>query len=98
MTESHLDTRLTDLTVWAGQVLGNDVLHIVPASADASFRRYFRIVQGANSYVAMDAPPDKEDVRPFLHVAHLMQAAGVNVPRIIAEDVTRGYLLLSDLG
>jgi len=98
MTHPQSDMRLDDLTRWARQVLGNDALHIEPASADASFRRYFRITDGASSYIAMDAPPEKEDVRPFLQVAALMQAAGVNVPRIIAEEVNQGYLLLSDLG
>ncbi len=82
---------------WAPQVLGKG-LSFAPASADASFRRYFRITQNTNTYIAMDAPPDKEDVRPFLHVAKLMQAAGVHVPTILAEDVIQGYLLLDDLG
>ncbi len=97
MTAPH-DTRLAILTDWARQMLGTDQLHIEPASADASFRRYFRIKRGNETFIAMDAPPDKEDVRPFLHVASLMQAAGVHVPHAVAEDVTNGYLLLTDLG
>jgi len=98
MTEPHRDLRLDALTSWAEQVLGTDQLQIAPASADASFRRYFRIRKGAETFIAMDAPPDKEDVRPFLHVASLLQAAGVHVPRAVAEDVGNGYLLLTDLG
>ncbi|MES1196117.1 MAG: phosphotransferase [Steroidobacter sp.] len=86
------------LIAWVQQVLGDRQLTFAPASADASFRRYFRFTQGASTYIAMDAPPEKEDVRPFLHVTSLMQAAGVNVPQVLAEDVMRGYLLLSDLG
>jgi N-acetylmuramate 1-kinase len=98
MTEPHRDLRLETLTRWAQQVLGTEQLEIAPASADASFRRYFRIRKGHETFIVMDAPPDKEDVRPFLHVANLLQAAGVHVPRAVAEDVANGYLLLTDLG
>lgn len=92
------DTRLATLTAWAKQVLATEALEIAPASADASFRRYFRIRRDHETFIAMDAPPDKEDVRPFLHVANLMAAAGVHAPRAVAEDVANGYLLLTDLG
>jgi hypothetical protein len=70
------------------------------ASADASFRRYFRIDRhdGAGSLVIMDAPPAQENCAPFVHVAGLMQAAGLNVPRILAWDEARGFMLMSDLG
>ena len=98
MTEPTYDLRLEFLTRWTQQVLGTEQLEIAPASADASFRRYFRIHNGHDTFIAMDAPPDKEDVRPFLHVANLLHAAGVHVPRAIAEDVANGYLLLTDLG
>lgn len=98
MTGLNNDVRLTQLQSWAQQVLGATALHIAPASADASFRRYFRIVRGADSFIAMDAPPDKEDVRPFLQVASLLNDAGVHVPQAIASDVANGYLLLTDLG
>lgn len=98
MNESARDIRLETLGMWARQVLATEELRIAPASADASFRRYFRIQKGNESFIVMDAPPDKEDVRPFLHVANLMQAAGVHAPRAVAEDVANGYLLLTDLG
>jgi aminoglycoside/choline kinase family phosphotransferase len=70
-----------------------------PASADASFRRYFR-VDGAQgqSCIVMDAPPDKENCRPFVQVAELMAAAGLRVPAILAWDEAQGFMLLSDLG
>ncbi len=70
------------------------------ASADASFRRYFRIDRhdGAGSLVIMDAPPAQENCAPFVHVAGLMQAAGLNVPRILAWDAAQGFMLMSDLG
>lgn len=72
------------------------------ASADASFRRYFRLdrapAHGGGSLVVMDAPPAHEDCRPFVRVAGLMRAAGVRVPDILAWDEPQGFLLLSDLG
>ncbi len=74
---------------------------LVPASADASFRRYLRIQGGAGartSLIIMDAPPPLEDVRPFVHVAALMQQAGLNGPQVLEADATQGFLLLTDLG
>ena len=70
-----------------------------PASADASFRRYLRIdtAQGA-SCIVMDAPPDKENCRPFVQVQALMAEAGLNVPQILAWDEAGGFMLLTDLG
>ena len=70
-----------------------------PASADASFRRYLRIdtAQGA-SCIVMDAPPDKENCRPFVQVQALLQQAGLHVPQILAWDEANGFMLLSDLG
>ncbi len=68
------------------------------ASADASFRRYLRIDAVDRSFVVMDAPPPEEDVRPFVHVAHLIELAGLNAPRVLAQDVEHGFLLLTDLG
>ena len=70
-----------------------------PASADASFRRYLRLdAQDGSSRIVMDAPPDKEDCRPFVHVQGLMQAAGLPVPQIHAWDQAHGFMLLSDQG
>lgn len=70
------------------------------ASSDASFRRYFRIdaASGAGSFVVMDAPPPHEDVRPFVHVAGLVAAAGLNAPAVLGCDADAGFLLLTDLG
>lgn len=95
------DPRLTELTAWLATLTSPAVLpeSIRPASADASFRRYFRVdaADGA-TVIAMDAPPPHEDVRPFVHVAELLGATGVSVPKILAQDVERGFLLLTDLG
>ena len=72
---------------------------IEPASADASFRRYFRVtLENGETRIVMDAPPQHEDCRPFLKVANLFRQAGVHVPEIYAEDLGQGFLLLSDLG
>ena len=70
-----------------------------PASSDASFRRYFRAdLEAGGSVVVMDAPPPQEDVRPFVHVAGLISAAGLHGPRVLAADTSNGFLLLDDLG
>jgi len=70
-----------------------------PASADASFRRYLRIDSATGaSCIVMDAPPDKENCRPFVLVQGLMAAAGLNVPQILAWNEPGGFMLLSDLG
>ena len=72
---------------------------LAPASADASFRRYFRVtLADQRTFIVMDAPPELEDCRPFLKIAALFRAAGVHVPEIHAENLELGFLLLSDLG
>ncbi len=73
-------------------------LRLERASEDASFRRYFRVTAKAHTWIVMDAPPQREDCAPFVNVARLMRAAGVHVPEVIAQDLGRGFLLLSDLG
>ncbi|MBL8398201.1 MAG: phosphotransferase, partial [Candidatus Accumulibacter sp.] len=88
---------------WVGRIFAaefpGESLAIVPASADASFRRYFRVtLPDRTTRIVMDAPPDKEDCRPFLQVAELFAAAGINVPRVMVQDLSQGFLLLSDLG
>jgi aminoglycoside/choline kinase family phosphotransferase len=96
--------RSTRLDAWLAGALGHTAWTLAPASSDASFRRYFRVTMQdrpgpANAtLIVMDAPPDKEDCRPFVQVARLFADAGVNVPRILAEDFAQGFLLLSDLG
>ncbi|MBE2264279.1 MAG: phosphotransferase [Burkholderiaceae bacterium] len=77
-----------------------DTASVRMASADASFRRYLRVNHrgGAGSFIIMDAPPALENARPFVDVAALMQAAGLNVPQVLNWDEANGFLLLSDLG
>lgn len=91
------DARRARLDAWASQWLGTPVTG-EPASADASFRRYFRYRHEGRSLVAMDAPPDQEDCRPFIDVAERLAAAGVHVPRVLARDLEQGFLLLTDMG
>jgi aminoglycoside/choline kinase family phosphotransferase len=93
-----VDARLNALERWLGPQFPDRSFTLAPASEDASFRRYWRVSFDGRSFVAMDAPPEKEDCRPYLHVAGLFAAAGVHVPRIFAQDVGRGFLLLEDLG
>ena len=90
--------RKQQLQGWIEEQLRDAPFTLEVASADASFRRYFRVRCADRSLIAMDAPPAQEDCRPFVHVAGLMAAAGLNVPAIIASDLARGFLLLSDLG
>jgi N-acetylmuramate 1-kinase len=95
---SNADLRFDELRLWVSARLGASDLTFQRASEDASFRRYFRVSGSGRSWIVMDAPPEREDCRPFVKVARLMHAAGVHVPEILAEDLERGYLLLSDLG
>ena len=90
--------RLAALKTWLSAELDGQAFELAPASSDAGFRRYFRATFAGETRIVMDAPPDKEDCRPFLHVAELMRSAGVHVPAVYATDLARGFLLLSDLG
>jgi aminoglycoside/choline kinase family phosphotransferase len=92
------DSRLASLRQWLFEDLGFAGASLAPASADASFRRYFRVTRDADSYIVMDAPPDKEDSAPFLQVAGILGGLSLNAPIILARDMERGFLLLSDLG
>ncbi len=86
------------LTAWLHSLFPDTPFDLAPASADASFRRYFRATFADKSLIVMDAPPDKENCRPFIHVAQLFGATGVNVPQVLAQDLEQGFLLLTDLG
>ncbi|MEI6457730.1 MAG: phosphotransferase [Pseudomonadota bacterium] len=97
-TETRNDLRFAMLCDWLRVALELPVDTVVPASADASFRRYFRVHLGEITWIAMDAPPDREDSAPFVRVARLLAGIGVPVPQIRAVDLQRGFLLLSDLG
>jgi aminoglycoside/choline kinase family phosphotransferase len=91
-------TRAQQLRTWIAALYPGRAFRLEPASADASFRRYFRITFGDRTLIAMDAPPQHEDCRPFIKVAALLGAAGVHAPQVLAQDLDAGFLLLSDLG
>lgn len=93
-----MDERLNILSRWTESILGSPV-NLKPASADASFRRYFRVFgPGADTYIVMDAPPEHESVETFARVAARFKQLGVNVPVVHALDDARGLALLSDMG
>ena len=91
------DARLALLQGWLAPDLGLRPSRIEPASSDASFRRYFRVVCDDGTFIAMDAPPP-EDVRPYLHVTALLEPLGIHVPHVHESDAARGFVLLEDLG
>ncbi|MGC1818629.1 MAG: phosphotransferase [Casimicrobiaceae bacterium] len=105
-SDSSADPRQDELRHWLDSTLRLPDFAIAPASSDASFRRYFRLslaapcerAPGEATLIAMDAPAPQEDCRPFVHVAKLLGAAGVHAPRVLASDLERGFLLLTDLG
>jgi hypothetical protein len=113
--------RQQQLTQWLHSLFPDESFTVTPASADASFRRYFRVTfqnhkgnderanrreqpemqgvaQRSGTFIVMDAPPQHEDCRPFLHVAELFEDAGAHVPHVYAQNLEQGFLLLSDLG
>jgi aminoglycoside/choline kinase family phosphotransferase len=90
--------RIDELRTWLRGALPGRDCELTPASADASFRRYFRAADGPATWIVMDAPPEHENCRPFVQVARLLAEAGLNAPRVLAQDLDRGFLLLTDLG
>jgi aminoglycoside/choline kinase family phosphotransferase len=94
------DLRASQRVAWTRATLRDPAAEPVRASMDAGFRSYWRVAGGAASasVIVMDSPPDKEDVRPWLRIRGLLEAGGVRVPRVLAQDVEAGFLLLEDLG
>ena len=89
---------MAELEQWLDQIEGLSGADLTPASADASFRRYFRLQSAGTSFIVMDAPPSQEDCLPFVRIAGYLEAMRLNAPRIIEADLERGFLLLTDLG
>ncbi len=92
------DVRLHGLHDWLSSLFGSADFRVSPASADASFRRYFRVERSGESFIAMDAPPDKEDMQPYIRVASMLVDVGVNAPKVLHTNIEEGYLLNTDLG
>ena len=97
-SDHGVDRRLRQLTDWLRTLPALDGFALEPASGDASFRRYFRVVVGNASYIAMDAPPELEDCMPFVKVASYLGSIGLNAPDVLASRTDDGFLLLSDFG
>ena len=97
MNKNILD-RKQQLEAWLKEKLSVQTLDLTIASADASFRRYFRVHLSDKTLIAMDAPPPQEDCAPFVKIAKLLYDAGLNAPQVLAQDLENGFLLLSDLG
>lgn len=95
-----MDTRLQLMTQWVRQFPGFEQASPVPVSGDASFRRYFRVTGNNDNqtFIVMDAPPEHEDCRPFVAIAHHWHANGIDVPKVLREDLAQGFLLLEDFG
>ena len=96
--QQKADARLDAIRQWVETHLKFSDYSIAAASADASFRRYFRLSSAGNSWIIMDAPPDKENCGPFIKVAKLLESAGVHAPHIFSFNETEGFMQLSDLG
>jgi len=96
--EKVRDLRLEQLVQWLQGLFGARDFTVTVASADASFRRYFRVHRGGETWIAMDAPPDKEDMKPYIRVATMLADVGVNAPRILHSNIEQGFLLNGDLG
>ncbi len=97
-TNDNADPRLQKLERWIAGLPGPPVDRIAPASADASFRRYFRVHRGGGTQIAMDAPPERESLDSWLRVARILSATGVHVPPVLAVDTEQGFVLIGDLG
>lgn len=94
----YTDSRLNALEQWLTTVFPTPLESLKPASSDASFRRYFRIVQQGRTWIVMDAPPARENLPAFLRVGQILREAGIHVPAVHAAEETQGFLLLDDLG
>jgi aminoglycoside/choline kinase family phosphotransferase len=92
------DFRLQQLSNWLAQVIPQTIIKIVALKNDASFRRYFRVHTNNMSWIAMDAPPEKENCQPFVALAKGLLRGGVHTPEILAANLEQGFLLLSDFG
>jgi aminoglycoside/choline kinase family phosphotransferase len=96
--DTLMDDRFRALDAWLRARLSGAPFRIERASTDASFRRYFRVFLDDRTLIAMDAPPAREDSRPFVKVAGLLREAGLNAPIILEADIEQGFLLVTDLG
>lgn len=97
-SDTATDARLERLKGWLESLFGSTDFTVAPASADASFRRYFRVTRDGQTWIAMDAPPDKENMEPYIRIANMLVEVGVNAPRVLHTNFEDGFLLNTDLG
>jgi aminoglycoside/choline kinase family phosphotransferase len=90
--------RQQDLLLWVQEQINDQECYVKPASSDASFRSYWRVFSKDQTYIVMDAPPEHENCTPFIVFSKKLESSGIQVPIVIASDLSQGFLLLSDLG
>ena len=93
-----MDQRRAQLKRWLKHQYPGRVSKPVPASADASFRRYFRVRIEGRVYIVMDAPPQQESIEPFVTISGWLAGLGLCVPEVQRADPRAGFVVLSDLG
>ena len=94
----HNHDRAATRLAWARAALGDNALTLASASSDASFRSYWRTMHAGQSWIVMDSPPEREDPRPWLAIGERLAKAGLHVPKVAAQDLEQGFLLIEDLG
>jgi len=97
-SDNSPDKRVQAIHKWLQNFEGLAGANLVPASSDASFRRYFRARKGNLCRIVMDAPPDKENSEPFVRIASWLQEMNLNATTVVEADLEQGFLLLTDLG
>lgn len=95
---SIADIRKDAIIHWLTNTLNFEIIQFEIASSDASFRRYFRVIHTQGQHIVMDAPPERENITPFIQIATFFKSAGLNVPQIYHQDLNQGFLLLEDFG
>lgn len=98
MATANEDLRVNEIHSWLENELHLQINSFEPASSDASFRRYFRVTHQLGQHIVMDAPPERENIIPFIDVAGLFAKSGVHVPKILQQNLEQGFLLLEDFG
>lgn len=93
-----MDTRLNSLQTWLTETSDLGAFSLQALPGDASFRRYFRVTHSGGTFIAMDAPPEREDCRPYVAIARALRAQGLLSPEIIKADLKIGFLLITDFG
>lgn len=93
-----MQTRENVLRTWIKSILGESAYKLHPLAGDASFRRYFRLEYQGLTRVIMDAPPEKESIESFVHIAKMLQTAGIHAPQLHAVSTEQGFILLDDFG